>query len=61
VTNQPRLFRSVARHLATFDPELRLELLTVAPVMGALEIAHHLAHALEPSRQRVDHNRGGNR
>ncbi len=61
VTNQPRLFRSVARHLTTFDPELRLELLTVAPVMGALEIAHHLAHALEPSRQRVDHNRGGNR
>jgi N-acetylglucosamine kinase-like BadF-type ATPase len=51
VTNQPRLFRSVARHLSTYDPELRLELLTVAPVMGALEIARHLASPLEPSRQ----------
>ena len=51
MTNQPRLFRSVARHLSTYDPELRLELLTVAPVMGALEIARHLASPLEPSRQ----------
>jgi len=50
VTNQPRLFESVARHLSTYDPELHLELLTVAPVMGALGLARHLTSPLEPSR-----------
>jgi glucosamine kinase len=61
VTNQPRLFSSIARHLGTYDPELRLKLLTVAPVMGALEIAHRLASSLEHSRQRVNDNCGGTR
>jgi N-acetylglucosamine kinase-like BadF-type ATPase len=56
VSHQPRLLDSIARHLRIYDPALRLELLTVAPVFGALEIAHRLEH-----QQIVTDNRGGTR
>jgi glucosamine kinase len=42
VTNQPRLLDSIARRLSSSAPELRVELLTVAPVVGALEMARRL-------------------
>jgi N-acetylglucosamine kinase-like BadF-type ATPase len=42
VTHQPRLLEAISRHLAVHDPELTVELLTVAPVFGALKIARDL-------------------
>jgi glucosamine kinase len=64
VTNQPRLFESISRHLQLRAPELKLELLDVAPVIGALEIARRL-NGSTPSRpqhqQPVNDNREGTR
>jgi glucosamine kinase len=61
VTNQPRLFEAIARHLAVHDRDLTLELLTVAPVVGALALAHHLADLAEHGSPAVNDNRGGTR
>ncbi len=61
VSHQPRLFEGIAGHLARYDAELTLELLTVAPVLGALSIAHHLHHAPRPSTAPLTDTLGGTR
>jgi N-acetylglucosamine kinase-like BadF-type ATPase len=61
ITHQPRLFEAIARHLAGYDRELSLELLTVDPVIGALEIARNLPHPLEHRNRPSNDKRGGTR
>ncbi|TFD82501.1 BadF/BadG/BcrA/BcrD ATPase family protein [Cryobacterium fucosi] len=39
VTNQPRLYRALSQHVDDLDLGLRVHLLSVAPVAGALELA----------------------
>ena len=39
ISNQPRLFDSVVRHVAAQHPELTVHLLTVPPVRGAVALA----------------------
>jgi glucosamine kinase len=61
VTHQPRLFEAIARHLRDRDPTLSLELLTVAPVLGALRIAHGLHRPPQLQQHPVTDNLGGTR
>ncbi|HEY1529792.1 MAG TPA: BadF/BadG/BcrA/BcrD ATPase family protein [Galbitalea sp.] len=51
VTNQPRLYRALSRHIDALGLGLAVELLTVAPVVGAVALARKLhAHSTtEPS------------
>jgi N-acetylglucosamine kinase-like BadF-type ATPase len=62
ISNQPRLFAAVARHLAAAEPDLELRLLELAPVTGAVELARRLdghRDRPEPRRTLVNDNRGG--
>jgi N-acetylglucosamine kinase-like BadF-type ATPase len=61
ISNQPRLFDAVARHLVGAGSELELRLLEHAPVMGAVELARRLDERdlPEPRRTLVNDNRGG--
>ena len=42
VTNQPRLYRALTRHIDNLELGLTVELLTVAPVIGAVALARKL-------------------
>jgi glucosamine kinase len=42
ITNQPRLYRALARHIDDLGLGLTVELLTVAPVFGAVALARKL-------------------
>ncbi len=46
ITNQPRLYRALTRHIDNLDLGLTVNLLTVAPVVGAVELARklHIQH-----------------
>jgi glucosamine kinase len=61
VTHQPRLFDAIAERLGRHEPGLTLELLTVAPVFGALKIAHDLPHSLQHRNRPVTDTLGGTR
>jgi hypothetical protein len=42
VTNQPRLYRALTRHIDGLGLGLTVQLLTVAPVVGAVALARKL-------------------
>lgn len=42
ITNQPRLYRALTRHIDDLELGLTVHLLTVAPVAGAVELARRL-------------------
>lgn len=49
ITNQPRLYQALTRHVENLDLGLSVDLLTVAPVAGAIALArklhsHHRSH-----------------
>ena len=49
ITNQPRLYQALTRHIDNLDLGLSVDLLTVAPVAGAIALArklhtHHRSH-----------------
>jgi len=47
ISNQPRLYRALTRHIDDLGLGLRVHLLSVAPVVGAIELAKKLhTHAL---------------
>ncbi|MGV8876433.1 MAG: N-acetylglucosamine kinase [Rhodoglobus sp.] len=53
ISNQPRLYRAVTRHINDFTLGLTVHLLQVPPVVGAVEIArklHHTAHFIDSRR-----------
>jgi glucosamine kinase len=49
ITNQPRLYRALTRHIDNLDLGLDVKLLTVAPVLGAVALARNL-HSLSTAQ-----------
>ncbi|HEY4269867.1 MAG TPA: BadF/BadG/BcrA/BcrD ATPase family protein [Galbitalea sp.] len=55
ITNQPRLYRALARHIDDLGLGLTVELLTVAPVVGAVALARKLSPAHLPHNPTKSH------
>jgi glucosamine kinase len=49
ITNQPRLYRALTRHIDNLDLGLSVNLLTVAPVVGAVALARKLHNQHRPN------------
>jgi glucosamine kinase len=57
ISNQPRLFQGLERHITAIDPRLTLHLLSVAPVAGAIALARHMRTPQTTTHQLVDSRR----
>ena len=57
ISNQPRLYQALQRHIAAVNPGLTLHLLGVAPVAGAIAIARQMRPTQTTTHQLVSSRR----